>query len=111
MKLFPPPRLDFDIDVDQRHRRRGDAGDAGGMAEGLGLDLEKLLLHFAREPANRAVVEPVRNAALLGFLQAIDGALLLIEISGVLDFGLDRLEFVADVGTKMTCRNICGRGC
>src|SRR6516225_1053236 len=86
--LFAAASLQFDIDVDQRNRGWRDAGDAGGVAEGAGADFQELLLHFAREAADGAVVEPVGNGSLLGLLETVDGALLLAEVAGVLDFGL-----------------------
>ena len=51
-------------------------------------------------PLDRVVVEPVGDGALLGFLHALDGALLLQQVAFVLDFGFDRLEFVAEFGRK-----------
>ena len=70
------------------------------MAESAGTDLQKFLLHFAGEAADRTIVEPVGNRALLGFLQAIDGALLLGEIAGIFDFGFDGFEVVAFAGRQ-----------
>src|SRR5713226_319682 len=96
-RLFAPPCLDLDINVNQ-----GDGGgsypwNARGLAERLRSDMAELLLHLAREAADGPVVEPLRDAALLGLLQAVDGALLLVEIAGIFDFGFECLEFVADL--------------
>jgi hypothetical protein len=85
------------------------------VAEGAGADLEELLLHFAGEAADGAVVEPVGDRALFGLFQAIDGALLLVEIAGVFDFGFDGFEFVAGLGGerersgRSNCRAALGR--
>ena len=66
------------------------------MPQGAGANLDQRFLYLAREAADRTVVEPWRNGVLLGLLEALDGALLLQEVAGVLDLSLDRLEFVAD---------------
>ena len=65
------------------------------MAEGAGANLDQYFLHFAGEAADRAVVKPLRDGVLLGFFQALDGALLLQEIAFVFDFGFDGLQVVA----------------
>src|ERR1035441_1202344 len=114
--LFPPSPLNLDIYVDQRNGRWRHAGNARGLPDRLGDDFAQLLLHFARQPADRLVVEPIRNAALLGLLQPIDGALLLVEVSGIFNLRFDGLELVADFRRKTNLRNInrggrrvCGR--
>ena len=80
------------------------AGVTPGMREACprvrGRTLDQRFLYLAGEAADRTVVEPLGNGALLGFLEAVDGALLLQKIAGVLDFGFDRLEFVAGRGRK-----------
>ena len=73
----------------QRDRGWGHAGDAGGMSEGARTDFDQRFLYFAGKSADRAVVEPLRNGALLGFFKPVDGALLLQKIAGVFDFGFD----------------------
>ena len=93
-------RLNLDIDVDQRDRGGRYAGNARGLAESLWDDFSEFFLHLAGQSAHRPVIEPFGNVALLGLLQAFDGALLLIEVSGILDFGFDGLELVADFGGK-----------
>src|SRR5208282_4339877 len=108
--LLPPPRLDLDIYVDQRNGRRGNSGNARGLAKRLRDDFPELLLHFARQTAHRAVVEPIRNAPLLGLLQAVNGALLLVEVSGIFNFSFDGLELVPDFRREMMRRNINRRG-
>ena len=90
------PRLDLDEDVDQGDGSGGDAGDAAGLSESAGADVHHLLAHLARKAGDLGVVEPVGNGALLGALEALDRLGLLVEIAGVLDFGFDGLEFVAD---------------
>ena len=84
------------------------AGVTPGMREAWpmvrGRTWREFLLHLAREPADRTVVEPFGNRVLLGFLQALHGALLLQQVAFVLDLGFDRLEFVADFGRKINHR-------
>ena len=94
-----PPGLDLNININQRDGSGRDAGNAAGLGDGARADALQLLLHLARQAADRGVVEPVRDAALLGLLQSLDGALLLLEVAGVFDLGLDGFEFVADSGT------------
>ena len=60
----------------------------------------ELFIHLAREAGNLSVVEPVGDRALLGALQPLDGFGLLVEIAGIFDLGLDRLQFVADFRRK-----------
>jgi hypothetical protein len=55
-----------------------------------GTTFPSFLLHFARQAAHRLVIEPIRNAALLGLFQPFDRALLLVEIPGILDLSFDR---------------------
>ena len=74
------------------------------MAKGAGTDPDQRFLYLARQATDRTVVEPLRNGVLLGFLEPLDGALLLQQIAGVLDFSLDRLQFVA------SCRGNGGHG-
>ena len=98
--------LDFDVHVDQRDGGGRDSGNARGLGEGAGAHLGQLFLHFAGKAADRAVVEPIGDVALLGFLQAIDGALLLSEIACVLDFGFDGLEFVATSRRELNSQRV-----
>ena len=88
--LLAAAGLDFYVNVHEGDCRRRDAWDAARLAERLWLDLAQLFLHLAREAADGVVVEPVRDAALLGFFKAIDGALLLVEIASVFDLRFDR---------------------
>ena len=83
--------LDFYEDVDQRHCGGGYAGNARGVAQSAGTNLDQYLLHFTGESADRAIVEPLRDGVLLGLFQAFDGSLLLQEIAFVFDFGFDGL--------------------
>src|SRR6185437_12372409 len=54
----------------------------------------QLFIHLAREAADFAVIEPLRNHALLSLLQAFHGLLLLIEIAGIFNFRLDGLHLI-----------------
>ena len=92
-------RLDLNVDVDKRDSGGGDAGNAAGLREGARAHALKLFLHLTREAADGGVVEPLGDRALFGLLQALDGALLLLQIAGVFDFDLDGFELVADGGT------------
>ncbi len=65
------------------------------MAEGARTNLDQYFLHLAGESADRTIVEPLRDGVLLGFFQALDGALLLQKIAFVFDFGFDGLQIVA----------------
>src|SRR5581483_994219 len=102
--LFPPLRLNLDVDVHQRNGGWRNTRDSGGMAQRARTDFGQLFLHLAREPAHRAVVEPFGNVALLSFLQPVDGALLLLKIAFVFDLRFDGLEFVADGRGKYVVR-------
>jgi len=62
----------------------------------LGTEADELLLHLAREAADGGVVEPVGDGLGFGFLEALDGLLLLLEVARVFDFGFDGLEFDPD---------------
>src|SRR5579862_4786996 len=104
--LFSPASLNFDVDIDQRNGGGCDAGDTRRLAQSLWNDVAELLLHFARQAAHGPIVEPIGNPSLLSFLQPVDGALLLIEISRVLDFSFDRLKFVANFGRQRKRRSI-----
>ena len=101
--LVAAARLNLNVNIDQRHRGWSDSGNARGVAERSRLHLAEFFLHLAREPADRAVIESVGNGALLGFFQAVHGALLLQQVAFVFDFGFDGFEFVADFRRK--CRD------
>jgi hypothetical protein len=94
--LLSPSRLNFDVDIHQRNRRRRHSRNPRGLAESPWLNPAELLLHFARESADRSVVEPNGNRVLLRFLKPFHRTLLLQQIAFVLDLGFDGLEFVAD---------------
>src|SRR5208282_4886575 len=88
---------------------------ARGLAKRLRDDFSQLLLHFARQPADCPVIEPIRNPALLSLFQPIDSALLLVEVSRILNLSFDRLKLVANFRRKMNRsrinrRNIKRRG-
>src|SRR5260370_30661718 len=80
-----PPRLNLDVDVYQRNRGRGDPGDTRSLRQCARAHSLQLLVHLAGEAADRLVVEPLGNGALFGFLQALDGALLLLQVTGILN--------------------------
>jgi len=65
------------------------------MAQGAWTDLDQYFLHLAGKTADRTIIEPLRNGVLLGFFEALNGAILLQKIAFVFDFGLDGLEVVA----------------
>ncbi len=102
--LFAALGLNFDKHVHQGNGSGGYAGDAAGVGDGAGADFGQRFLHFAGEAADGLVVEPVGDVALLGFLETLDGAGLLLEISGVFDFGFDGLELVAEGRRKSVVR-------
>jgi hypothetical protein len=87
--------LDFDEDVHQRNRGRSDPGNAGSVPRVRGRTRTSILLDLAGKAADGTVIEPLGNGVLLGFLEALDGALLLQKVAFVLDFGFDGLQFVA----------------
>ena len=89
-------RLNFDVDVHQGDCGGSDAGNARGVAQGAGTDLDQYFLHLAGKAADRTVVKPLRDGVLLSLFQALYGALLLQKIAFVFDFGFDGLEVVAD---------------
>ncbi len=94
-RLLAPLRLDFDENVHQGHCRWSDSRNTRSMAQSPGTDSDQRLLYLARQATHRTIVEPLRNGVLLGFLQPLDGALLLQQIAGVLDFRLGGLQFVS----------------
>jgi hypothetical protein len=96
--LLTSLRLDFDEDVHQRYRCRGYAGDAGSMSEGARTNSDQYFLDLAGKAADGTVVEPLRDGALFGFLEAVDGSLLLQKVAFVFDFGFHRFELVAECG-------------
>ncbi len=101
--MFALAGLDFEVDVEQGDGGGSDAGKARGLADGLRTKAGELLLHLAREAADGGVVEPVGDGFGFGFLEALDGFLLLLEIAGVLDFGFDRFEFDPDGARERRC--------
>ena len=98
--MFALAGLDFDVDVEQGGGGGGDAGETRGLADGLRTELDELVLDLAGEATDGGVVEPVGDGFGLGFLEALDSLLLLLEVAGVLDFGFDRLEFDPDGGEE-----------
>jgi hypothetical protein len=55
--------------VDQRERRRRDAGNAAGLADGDGADALQRFAHLAREAADDAVLDPLGDGDGLGGLE------------------------------------------
>ena len=99
--LFAGAGLDFYEDVQKSHGGGSYAGEARGLSDGLRTEAGEFFFHLARETADGSVVEPVGDGFGFGFLEALDGLVLLLEISGEFDFGFDGLEFVADRGRKL----------
>ena len=64
----------------QRDRRRGHALDAAGLADGLGLVLVELLLHFLGQAAHLRIVERHRQTGRLGL--SLLGDLFLLVLDG-----------------------------
>ena len=91
-------RLDLDVHVDERYRR--DAANPASLTERARADAGELFVYLTGQARDLAIVEPIRNSALLGLLQPLDRFLLLVEITGVLNLGLDRLELAADFRWK-----------
>src|ERR1700751_278903 len=81
--------LDLDVHIHQRHRSRRNSRNAASLSQGLRADMLELFFHLARQATDARVIEPIGNVALLSLLQPLYGLLLLIEVTGVLDFGLD----------------------
>ena len=98
--MFASASLDFDVDVHQGNGCRSYSGNTAGVAQGSRANFDEFFLHLAGESADRVVIEPLGDTALLGFFQPLDGALLLLEIAFVFDFGFDGFEFVAEFGGK-----------
>src|SRR6202008_4473390 len=74
----------FEVDEQQRDRRRSDALQPRGLAHGLRTDLRELLLDLLREPADAVVVDVARDPdVLLGEL-AGDLVLLALDVARVL---------------------------
>ena len=73
LMLFSARRTEAALQMhqQQRNRRRRDAGNARGLAEGFGLVLIQLLLHFDRQAAHLAIIEIARQARRL---QTLAGA-------------------------------------
>src|ERR1700679_1800006 len=67
--LITLPRLNLDEDIDQRHCCGCYAGNPRRLSERLRNYFSQLFLHLARQAADRAVVEPIRDATLFGLLQ------------------------------------------
>jgi len=88
--------LNFYVDINQGHCRRSDSRYARRVTKGTRANLDQLFLHLARKPTNRVVVKPFGNVTLLGFLQPLDGELLLLQIAFIFDLCLYGLEFIAN---------------
>src|SRR5712671_949467 len=88
-------RLNLNIDMDQRNRRRGYAWYARRVPKRARAHPLQLLIHLAREAADLAVIKPVRDHTLLGLLESLDGLALLVKIAGIFNLSFDSLHFVA----------------
>ena len=62
--LLTPPGLDFDEDVHQGDRCRGDTGDAGSMSEGTRTHSNQYFLDLAGEAADLDVHLQGRDALM-----------------------------------------------
>src|SRR5207244_11664193 len=78
--VFAAASLDLDVDVHQGNGCRSNPGNTAGVAQGSRANFDEFFLHLAGESADRVVIEPLRDTALLGFFQPFDGALLLLEL-------------------------------
>jgi hypothetical protein len=76
----------------QRDGGRGDALDAAGLADGLGLVLVEAALHFLGEAAHGGVVEVGGQAGVLGAGLAGDFVLLAVDVALVLGGDLELLD-------------------
>ena len=76
-------------DMHQRKRGGRHAGDAAGLTDGAGTNPLQLLLHLAGETADGLIFEPFGNGDGFGSFQLLNGLLLLVEIPGKLELGLD----------------------
>src|SRR5438876_2741434 len=89
LRLRASAGLDLDENVDQRNGRRGHTGDAARLGQSARAHALQFFVHLAGEAADRGVIKPLGDRALLGLLQALDGALLLLQVTGVFDGGFD----------------------
>ena len=96
LRLREAAGLDLDENVDQRNRRRGHTGNAARLGQSARAHALQFFVHLAGEAADRGVIKPFGDGALLGLLQPLNGALLLLQLAGILDGGLDGFQFVAD---------------
>ena len=87
--------LNFDVHVHEGYRGGSDSRNPRSMCQGVGPYFQQRFLHLAGKTADRTIIEPLRNGVLLGFFEALNGAILLQKIAFVFDFGLDGLEVVA----------------
>jgi hypothetical protein len=88
--------LDFEEALDEGDGGGRDTGDAAGLTERGGSNARELFDHLAREAGAGSVVERCGDRAAFVGAEASHGFLLLREIAGELDLGLDGFEFVAD---------------
>ena len=49
------------------------------MAQRAGTDTLQLFVHLARKAADFAIIKPIRNQALLGLFEALNGFALLVS--------------------------------
>ena len=70
LRLREAAGLDLDENVDQRNRRRGHPGDAARLGEGAWANALQLFVHLAGEAADRGVIKPFGDRALLGLSSA-----------------------------------------
>ena len=79
------------VNQQQRHGRRGDAGDASRLSQGFGAMFGQFGAHFIGESGHHGVVEVLGNAALFVAGAARHFGALAVDVSGVLDIDFDLL--------------------
>ena len=86
------PGAGFDPEQQGRQRRRGDAFDAGGLAQGGRTDAGEFLHHLGREPGDIGVVEVGRKGERFVATEGGDVGALAVEIAGVERIGFELVE-------------------
>src|SRR5690606_25521664 len=77
--------LAFQVDQQQRDRRRGHTGNALGLADAQRTHALQLLLYLGRQAAHRGVVEIRGDRGGLMAALALDLLALAVQVAGVLD--------------------------
>src|SRR6185312_8028530 len=79
------------------------------MAQSTRTHSLQFFVHLSRKAADFAVIEPVRDKALLGLLQALNGLALLVKIAGIFNFRLDSLHLIARGRRELSRKKLIGR--